>query len=195
MEIGADQIKELRKKTNASISDIKRALEEGRGDMARALVIIEHKFGSTAVEKAGRETGAGIVDFYIHSNGRIGVLIELLCETDFVARSPIFKELAHNLAMHAAAMKPLYISLEDIPQDLWTVEKSKFTEEARALEKSSHTIEEVVDGKLRSHFAPVSFMLQPFIKNPDKTVREIINEAVGKFGENIKIGKFSRFEI
>lgn len=148
--VTAQQIKELREKTGAGISDIKKALEESEGNIEKAHALIEEKFGSVAAKKSARETRAGLVDAYIHSNGRLGVLAELYCETDFVARNPAFKELLHEIAMHIAAMAP--------------------------------------DG-------PDSLLLQPFVKNESKTVGEIMNEAIGKFGENIKIGEFVRFEM
>lgn len=150
VSINTQQIKELREKTGAGVADVKKALEESGGDMEKAYVWIEEKLGSSALKKSARETRAGLVDAYIHSNGRLGVLAELYCETDFVARNPAFKELVHEIAMHIAAMAP--------------------------------------DG-------PDSLLLQPFVKNESKTVGEIINEAIGKFGENIKIGEFVRFEI
>ena len=145
-----EQIKELREKTGAGIADIKHALEESGGDIAKALDIIKGKFGGTVAKKAGRETRAGLIESYVHSQGKIGVLVELLCETDFVARNQGFKELAHELAMQIAAMAPLEI--EDLIQ-------------------------------------------QSSIRDQNKTVQGIIDEAVGKFGENIKIGRFSRIEL
>lgn len=150
MAISAEQIKEFREKTGAGISDIKRALEESGGDPGKALKIIEQKWGSVAGKKAARETRAGLVDAYVHSNGRIGSMVEVFCETDFVARNPQFKELAHDLAMHITAINPTDLDM---------------------------------------------LVSQPFIKNESKTVGEFINEAVGRFGENIKIGRFVRFEI
>jgi len=148
--ISTQQIKELREKTGAGISDIKKALEESGGDEVKAFVIIERNFGNIADKKSSRETQAGIVDAYIHSNSRIGVLVELFCETDFVANNLAFKTLTHDIAMHIAAMNPWDTAL---------------------------------------------LLAQPFIKDENKTVGDIINEAIGKFGENIKIGKFVRFEL
>lgn len=146
----AEQIKELREKTGAGVSDIKKALEDSGGDTAKALAEIEKKLGGMALKKAGRETKAGLVESYIHADGRIGVLVEVLCETDFVARNPAFKELAHDLAMQVAAMGP----------------------------------DDVAD-----------LLGQPFIKDQGKTIKEVLGEAVGKFGENIKVEKFNRIEI
>lgn len=146
----AQQIKELREKTGAGISDIKKALEESGGETARAEALIEARLGKAAGKRAGRETAAGVVDAYIHSNTRIGALVELHCETDFVARNPSFKALAHDIAMHIAAMDP-------------------------------------------SDIATLS--AQPFIKDQGKTVSDVVNEAIGRFGENIQIRKFVRFEF
>lgn len=148
--ITIEQIKILREKTGAGISDVKKALEENDGDVVKAEAWLEQKFGSAALKKADREIKAGLVEAYIHSNGRIGVLIEVGCETDFVAKNPQFKELAHDLAMHIAAMEP---------ENIETV------------------------------------LTQPFIKNTAKTIEDILNEAIGKFGENIKIRRFIRFEL
>ncbi len=148
--ISVQQIKELREKTGAGIADVKKALEESGGDMEKAYAWVEGRLGSIALKKAVRETRAGLVDAYIHSNGRLGVLIEIYCETDFVARSPAFRELAHEIAMHIAAMAPNELDL---------------------------------------------LLSQPFVKNESKTVDEVMKEAIGKFGENIKIGGFIRYEI
>jgi len=144
------QIKELREKTGAGIADVKRALEDNGGDMEKAKMWLERKLGSLAGKRADRITGVGVVDAYIHSNSRIGSLVELYCETDFVARNPAFKALAHDLSMHIAAMNPADLSL---------------------------------------------LLTQSFIKEEQKTVGDLINEAIGKFGENIRVGKFVRFEI
>ena len=150
MEITAQHVKTLREKTGAGIADVKKALEESEGDMDKAFALIERKLGGAAIKKSTRTTGAGLVEAYIHSNSRIGVLIEVFCETDFVARNPVFKEFSHDMALHIAAMEP-----------------------ADAEE----------------------FLAQPFVKDPNKTMREYLNEAIGRFGENIRIGRFVRFEI
>ncbi len=193
--VTADQIKELREKTGAGIADVKKALEEAGGDMARATAAIERRLGSIATKKASRATKAGLVEAYIHSNGRVGTILEMHCETDFVARNPAFKELAHDIAMHIAAMSPLYLSLDAVPRELWDAEKSRFTEEAHSLGKPQNIVDAIVDGKLKSYFGAVTLLAQPFVKDQDKTVGDILNEAIGKFGENIKIGKFARFEL
>lgn len=193
--ISAQKIKELREKTGAGISDVKKALEESGGDMEKAFAAIERKLGADAIKRAGRTTEAGLVESYLHSNGRIGALVEMLCETDFVARNPGFKELAHDIAMHIAAMRPFYLSFDAIPEDMWNVEKERIEKETQKMDKPRVIIEQIVDGKLKSHFGALSLLSQPFIKDQDKTVGEFLNEASGRFGENIKIERFVRFEI
>ncbi|MBI2055939.1 MAG: elongation factor Ts [Candidatus Sungbacteria bacterium] len=195
MAISAQQIKELRATTGAGVSDVKKALEESGGDREKATQWLERKLGSLAGKREGRATGAGIVEAYVHSNNRIGVLAELFCETDFVARNPEFKALAHDITLHIAAMKPLYPSLDAVPKDVWDTEKSRFETEVNAMGKPANIAIEIVNGKLKAYFGAVALLSQSFVKDQDKTVGEIVNEAVGKFGENIKIGRFSRFEL
>ena len=195
MAITTQDIKELREKTGAGVADAKKALEESGGNMVRALVWIAERLGGIAEKRAGRDTAAGLVESYIHSNHRVGAMVELFCETDFVAKSPGFKELAHDLSMQVAAMRPVYLSLEEVPAELWLAEKKRLTEEVKGLNKPSHLIEEIVGGKLKAYFAPLSLMEQPFVKDQDKIVGTVVREAAGKFGENIKIGKFIRFEV
>ena len=166
----------LREKTGASISEVRNALVSADGDIARALQILERSLGERGSRKAERETKQGIVDCYVHSDRKIGVLVEVLCETDFVARTSEFKALAHDIALHIAAMNPLYIRKEDIPQEVIEAERG--------------TIENP-----DKHFADVSLLTQPFVKNADKTVGEVLAEAAGKFGENIRIGRFIRFAL
>jgi elongation factor Ts len=150
--ISAQDIKELREKTGAGIADVKKALEESGGDKARAVQWLERKLGSAAVKKASRETKAGLVETYLHSNGRIGSMVELYCETDFVARNPEFKELAHDIAMHVAAMSPLFVSFDSVPKESWDAEKVRFEEEVKAMDKPESIKNGIVEGKLQSHF-------------------------------------------
>lgn len=193
--ISAQQIKELRERTGAGVSDVKKALEEHNGDSDKAFAALERKLGADAVKRAGRATEAGLVETYIHSNGRIGAMVEILCETDFVARTSQFKGLAHDIAMHIAATRPLYLSLDTIPQEVWNAEKGNIEEETRKMDKPHAVLEQIIDSKIKSHFGALSLLTQPFIKDQDKTVGDIINEASGRFGENVKIGRFARFEI
>lgn len=193
--ISAQQIKELREKTGAGVSDVKKALEESKGDMEGALAFIKRKLGSSAVKRAGRETRAGVVDAYIHSNSRIGALVELFCETDFVARNPDFTALAHDIALHVAAMSPAYLAYDSVPEDILNAEKKRFEDEARETKKSPEIQAAIVDGKLKSHFGALALMEQPFVKDQDKTVGQVVREAIGRFGENIRVGKFVRLEL
>ncbi|ACM04640.1 translation elongation factor Ts [Thermomicrobium roseum DSM 5159] len=169
-------IKELRERTGAGIMDAKRALEEAGGDMERAAEILRQQGLARAARKAGRATGQGLVHAYIHGGGRIGALIEVNCETDFVARTDIFKQLVHDLAMQVAATAPRYVSVEDIPPDV--------------LEEG---IQEA--GSRDKFLQQVVLLAQPFIKDPSKTVEEVIQEAIARLGENIRVRRFARFEL
>jgi len=195
MSISAQQIKELRDKTGAGISDVKKALEDAKGDTGAAFKMLERKLGSAALKKASRETKSGLIGSYIHSNGRIAALVEVFCETDFVARNPSFLELAHDLAMHVAAMKPVFMSVQDVPPEEWQTEKARFAEEAKKMNKPQEVLESIVEGKLKAYFEPLSFLEQPFVKDQNKKISEVINESIGRFGENIKVNKFVRLEI
>lgn len=194
-QVTAQLIKELREKTGAGISDIKKALEEAKGDTGKAIEIIERKLGSSAGKRAGRETTAGIIESYIHANNRLGVLVELFSETDFVARNPMFKELAHDIALHIAAMKPTYLSFDAVPREQWEAQREWFLEEIKTLNKPADIIAQIIDGKLKAYFGAYCLLEQPFVKDQDKTVGKILNESIGKFGENINIGRFARLEM
>ena len=165
MELSVATIRELRERTGAGIMDCKRALEETSGDMTKAEELLSQQGIASAVKKATRSTEEGIVESYIHSGGRIGVLLEVNCETDFVARTDDFKELAHDIAMQVAAMAPSYVSSNDVPEG----------EDA----ESAETV----------------LMCQPFIKDPSKSVQDLVNEGIGKLGENIRIRRFTRFSL
>lgn len=195
MTISAQQVKELREKTGAGIFDVKAALEKSGGDMVQALKLIEERLGVIAGKKSGRTTNAGIIGIYLHSNGRIGGMLELMCETDFVARNAQFKELAHDLAMQIVALCPAYATPDNIPEDSRMTERRRLEEEVSQVNKPPHIKTEIVEGKLRAYFAPVVLTEQPFVKDQNKTVGEVLGEAVGKFGENIRLGRFARFEI
>ena len=195
MVISAQQIKDLREKTGAGIADVKKALEEANGEFAKAFELIERKLGSAAVKKAGRETGAGLVDAYIHSNHKVGALIEVFCETDFVAKTPAFKEFVHDLALHIAAMRPVYLSIDLVPENLWQAEKAKVAEEVSAMDKPENIKNQIIEGKLNTYFGSLSLLSQPFVKDQDKKIEQVIAEAIGRFGENIKVGNFTRFEV
>lgn len=190
-----EQIKSLRDKTGVSVGECKKALEETNGDMEKALKVLERRLGNLAGKRTGRETRAGVIDSYIHSNGRIGVLVELLSETDFVSRNQLFRELAHDISMHVAAVAPLYLSPDAIPEEVMAAQRKIFAEEVASLKKPQNISEQIIGGKLKSHFDALTLLTQSYVKDSDKTVAEAIDEAIGKFGENIRIGRFVRFEL
>lgn len=194
--IAADDVKKLRDITSASMMDCKRALEEAGGDAEKAVELLRKKSLIKAEKKSERETKQGIVEVYVHSNRRLGAMAEILCETDFVARNEIFKQLAHDLVMHIAAMNPLYINENAIPPEVIESERRIFQAQVDgSFDKPAHVIKEIIEGKLKKHFQDICLMSQPFIKNPDITVEELIKEHIAKLGENIKIGRFARFEL
>lgn len=193
--IRTEDIKELRAETGAGISEVRKALEEAGGDKTRALQILERSLSLRGGKKSDRETKAGIVDCYIHSDRRIGVLLELLCETDFVARTPEFQAFAHDIALHIAAMNPLYLRKDDVPAGIVEAERRLVSEEVMQMQKPKEVLDQIISGKLESRFSQMCLLDQPFVKNPDKTVGETLLGASGKFGENMKVGRFIRFAL
>lgn len=195
MTISPNQIKQLRDITLASIMDCKEALEEAGGNVEEAKEVLLKKGKNIAMKKSSREAVEGIVHSYIHSNNKIGALLELNCETDFVARNKEFIELAHDLAMHIAAMDPHYLSLEDIPEEILKREGEIYKEQLVNSGKADDIIEKAIEGKIKKYSEEVCLLTQPFVKDQDKTVSDLINEYIAKLGENIKVGKFIRYEI
>ncbi len=195
IQISAAQVKELREKTGVSVMECRTALTECGGDFKKALDYLKKRGGEKALKKVERKTSEGVIAAYIHSNKKIGAMIELLCETDFVARNSEFQELAYDLAMHVAAMNPKYLSLEKVSQR----DRDEYEHIARekvALEnKPPEIAEKIVEGKLKKNFEEMSLFSQAFIKNPDKTIDDLVKEKIAKLGENIRIGNFVRFEI
>jgi len=194
-KINTDQIQNLRARTSASISHIRKALEEAAGNEEEALKILRKRGEALAEAKSLRETKAGIVVSYIHTNNRVGVLVALKCETDFVARNEEFNKLAHELALQVAAAKPKYVKKEDIPQEVLEEEKTIFKEEAANLGKSSDIAEKFIEGKLAKRFGEICLLDQPYIRAEDKTVEDLIKEYIAKLGENIEVAEFYRSEI
>ncbi len=193
--ITADLVKKLRDKTQASMSDCKKALEESIGDFGKAEEILKRRGKQIAQKREGKEAKAGLIEPYVHSNGRIGVLVELNCETDFVAKTEMLKELAHGLSMHVEAMNPEYLFFEDIPLEVSQKMRKGFLEELANSGKPENIVSQIIEGKLRKYGEEVCLLEQPFVKNPDQKVRDLIDEYIGKIGEKIKIGRFVRFEI
>jgi elongation factor Ts len=195
MEISAEQLKELRDRTGISIMECKKALEESGGDIEKAIEILRKKGYARAKDKMDRETGEGLVYAYIHLDGKIGVLVEVNCETDFVARNEEFRELAKNIAMQIAAANPKYISAEDIPAEEIEKEKDIIREQLKDSKKQAEIIEKIVQGKLNKYYEEVCLLEQPFIRDDKIKVQQFIASHIAKFGENIRVRRFARFEL
>lgn len=193
MEITAQMVKELREKTGAGMMECKKALEASGGDFNKAIEILRQKGLATAQKKASREAREGIIASYIHMD-KIGVMLELNCETDFVARNEEFKQLAKDIAMQIAATNPQYIQREDIPQEVIEKEKEIYRSQIKG-NKPPQVIEKIVEGKLEKFYEEMCLLDQPFIKAPEKKIKDLISEKVAKFGENIKIKRFVRFQV
>lgn len=196
MAVSLEQIQKLREATMASMADVKKALDEAQGDEEKAMFILKKQGKIIAEKKSTRETNAGVIGSYVHQNGRIGVLIEVKCETDFVAKNTEFQALVHDLTLHIAAMKPLYVKQDDVPQEAIEAEKKVFEAQTGEMKgKPEEVIKQIIEGKLKKYFDEVCLLNQPFVKDDSKTVRDRITECIAKVGENIEVGKFVRFEI
>jgi len=194
MAVSLDEVKKLKELTGVGLSDAKAALVEADGDFDKALEAMRKK-GLTKAEKRGeREAREGLVDAYVHS-GRIGVLVEVNCETDFVARTDDFKTLVHDIALHVSATAPEYISLEDVPADVHEAKNKEFTEKVVAEGKPADIAGKIVEGQLSKYFAEKTLLEQPFIKNPDQTIGDLVKEHISKLGENIVIRQIRRIEL
>lgn len=194
MAIDIAQIKRLKDLTGVGLTDAKRALEEASGDFDKALAAMRKK-GLTKAEKRGeREARAGIIGSYNH-DGRIGVLVEVNCETDFVARNEVFTDLVKDLAMHIAASAPQYVGVEDVPAEELDKVKAEFSEKAKSEGKPADMVEKIVDGQIKKHFAERCLLDQPYVKNQDQTVGEFVKENAARLGENIVVKRFSRLAL
>ncbi|RKD34465.1 translation elongation factor Ts [Thermohalobacter berrensis] len=194
MAIKASMVKELREKTGAGMLDCKKALEETNGDIEKAVEILRKKGLSKAAKKADRIAAEGIVDAYIHG-GRIGVLVEVNSETDFVAKNEEFKQFVKDIAMQIAAQNPKYISREEVPEKELEKEKNILREQAKNEGKPDHIVEKIVEGRIEKYFEQVCLLEQPFIKDTDITIKELLTQKIAKIGENLKIRRFVRFEV
>lgn len=194
IEITAEKVKELREKTGAGMMECKKALVESKGDFEKAIDILRQRGLATASKKAGRIASEGLIESYIHM-GKIGTIIEINCETDFVARTDEFKELAKDIAMHITAANPQYLSREEVPADI--LEREKEIYRAQVLNKPPQVIEKIIEGKLEKFFSETCLLDQIFIKDPEqkKTIKDIVNEKIARFGENIVIRRFARFQL
>lgn len=195
MEITAALVKELRQRTGAGMMDCKTALKESDGDVDKAVEYLRVKGLAKAQKKSGRDTAEGVVMSYIHPGNRIGVIVEVNSETDFVARTDEFQSFARDIAMQVAATAPIAVSREDVPQDVIDKEREVFRSQALADGKPEKIVDKIVDGRVDKFYAEVSLLDQPYIKDDSKTVKDLLNELISKLGENIVINRFSRFQI
>jgi elongation factor Ts len=195
MSVSAQEVKELRDKTGAGFMECKAALTETHGDIEKAVDLLRKKGLSSAAKKAGRETREGIIGSYIHVGGKVGVLVEVNCESDFVARTADFQELVKDLAMQIAAADPRFIRREDVTPEVLEKEREIYMEQAKSTGKPKQVLDKIVDGKIEKYYAEACLVEQPFIKDPKVTIRELISTKVSKVGENIRVNRFARFKI
>ncbi len=193
--ITAELVKTLRDRTGAGMMDCKKALEESGGDIEKAIEVLRKKGAATAAKRADRATNQGVVEAYIHAGGRIGTLVELNCETDFVAKTDDFRALAHDLAMQVAAMTPLVVSREQLDPALVEHELEIYKTQALNEGKPAPVVEKIAQGRLDKFYQEVCLLEQSFIKDSSKTIKDLLNEATGKMGENISIRRFHRFQL
>jgi len=190
-----EKIKQLREETAAGMMDVKRALEESDGDLNDARRVLRERGQAIAAKKSARETHEGLIESYIHFNGRVGVLVEVNCETDFVARTPEFKEFARNVALHVASMDPLAVSEEDVPQAAVDEERSIAERQAQETGKPEKIQERIVEGRVNKFVKESALLTQDYVKEPDKTVGDLLMETIQKVGENVVVRRFIRYEL
>lgn len=195
MTIDAKQVKSLRDATGAGMMECKKALLETSGDEQKALILLREKGLAGAKKLAGRATKEGLVDSYIHPNNRVGVLVEINCETDFVARNEVFKQLVHDVAMHIAAQGPTFVEPGDVPEEILEQERQIYTTQALAEGKPEKFVEKIIEGRLRKFYEQFCLMEQPFIKEPEISVRELVTRAIASTGENISVRRFARYVL
>lgn len=195
MEVTASMVKELREKTGAGMMDCKRALAEANGDMERAMEVLRERGLASAAKKSGRVAAEGLVEAYIHGGGRIGVLVEVNCETDFVAKNEDFRQLVRDIAMHIAASNPLYVRRDEVSSEF--IEKEREILRAQTLNegKPENIVDKIVDGRIEKYLKEICLLDQPFVKDPDKTVEMLVREKIAQIGENISIRRFTRFVV
>jgi elongation factor Ts len=195
MAVTASMVKELREKTGAGMLDCKKALEEANGDLTKAGELLREKGLAAAANKAGRAATEGLVESYIHGAGRVGVLVEINCETDFVAKTDQFKSFVKDIAMHIAATSPIYVRREEVPQEVLEKEKEILRNQALNEGKPEKIVDKMVEGRISKYYEEFCLLEQPFIKDPDKTISTVLNEKISQIGENISIRRFARFGL
>lgn len=193
--IKAELVKELRERTGSGIMDCKKALQETEGDLEKAITYLRERGLAIAAKKAGRTTKDGKIDAYIHAGGKLGVLIEVNCETDFVAKTEDYQRLCRELAMQVAASNPTYVDRDDVPQERIDTEKSVLETQARNEGKPDKIIERIVTGRMEKFYQAICLLEQPYIRDPDRNIKDLVNEYIAKLGENIVIRRFSRFQL
>lgn len=195
MKITSQMVKDLRDKTAAGMMDCKKALDETDGDMEKAVDLLRQKGLAVAAKRAGRATSEGTIECYIHAGGKIAAMVELSCESDFVAKTDGFKEFARELALHVAASNPVALTREEVPEDIITREKQIYIEQANDSGKPANIVEKMVEGKMEKFLKEICLLDQKFVKDPDVTIQEMITQLIGKMGEAISIKRFSRFQV
>lgn len=195
MEVSASMVKDLREKTGAGMMDCKKALSETGGDFQKAVDYLRQKGLATAAKRAGRIASEGRIGSYIHAGGKIGVMVEVNCETDFVAKTDDFQVFAKDIAMHIAASNPSYVRREEVPPEVLEREKEIYRAQARDAKKPDKIIDKIVDGKLEKFYGEACLLEQPFVKDPDITIQDLLNGFIGKVGEKVEIRRFTRFQV
>ena len=195
MKITAQMVKELRDKTNSGMMDCKKALGETEGNMEKAVDFLRQKGLAVAAKRADRATSEGVIQTYIHAGGKLGVMVEVVCETDFVGKTDSFLEFATNVAMQLAATNPISIRREDVPEETINREKEIYKKQALDSGKPENIVEKIVEGKINKFFSEVCLMEQKFVKDPDKSIQDLLNELIASLGENISIKRFARFQV
>jgi elongation factor Ts len=190
-----EKIKQLREETAAGMMDVKRALEESGGDLEGARRVLKERGQAIAAKKSARETHEGLIEAYIHFNGRVGVLVEVNCETDFVARTPEFREFARNVALHVASMNPITVSPEDIPEEVLAEERAIAEKQASEMGKPENITQRIVEGRMDKFVKEKALLTQPYVKEPDKTVGDLLQETIQRVGENVVVRRFVRYEL
>ena len=195
MKITSQMVKDLRDQTAAGMMDCKRALGETDGDMEKAVDLLRQKGLAVAAKRAGRETREGTIECYIHAGGKIAAMVELSCESDFVAKTDGFKEFARDLALHVAAVNPVALTREDVPEAVIAREKDIYVQQALDSGKTENIVEKMVSGKMEKFLKEICLLDQPFVKDPDFTIQQLLTDMIGKKGESITIKRFSRFQV
>jgi len=195
VEVSATMVKDLREKTGAGMMDCKKALAESAGNFEKAVDYLRQKGLATAARRAGKVASEGQIGSYVHAGGKIGVMVEVNCETDFVAKTDDFRSFAKDVAMHIAASSPLYIQRENVPPEALEREREIYRAQVREAGKPEKIMEKIVEGKLEKYYSEVCLLEQPFIKDPDRTVQDLLNGLIGKLGEKVEIRRFIRFQV